>query len=250
MNTAAEGNRTNRTRRLLVVDDDEAVRLRLVEAFELDGYVAQGAANLAAARGELTSVDWDLMLLDVNLPDGAGYELLRDLRAGKLRRPERSLADLPVLMVSGRCAEFDRIRGFEFGCDDYVTKPYSFAELRGRVAAVLRRTEKTPPDESMQLGELEIDTRSREVKLAKRRVGLTQKEYALLTTLAADPERVFERDVLLRNIWGYTGAGSTRTLDAHACRLRAKLSGGSRDYVLNTWGVGYRLVAPDARSEA
>lgn len=236
--------------RLLVVDDDDAVRLRLVDAFELDGYAATGAEDLASARRELQSGEWDLLLLDVNLPDGAGYELLRELRAGTLRSAERSLAGLPVVMVSGRGAEHDRIRGFECGCDDYVTKPYSFGELRGRVAAVLRRGQPLETNAPLDLGELVIDPRSREVKLARRRIGLTQKEYSLLTTLAADPERVFERDVLLRNIWGYTGAGSSRTLDAHACRLRAKLSGGRRSYVLNTWGVGYRLIAPDAGSGA
>jgi DNA-binding response OmpR family regulator len=233
---------------LLVIDDDDAVRLRLVEAFELDGYVADGAEDLKAARKFLKSDECSLVLLDVNLPDGAGYELLRELRSGKLRPAERSLAQLPVVMVSGRAAEFDRIRGFEFGCDDYVTKPYSFGELRGRVAAVLRRGAPSGDDAPLDLGELTIDPRSREVKLAGRRVELTTKEYALLLTLAGEPERVFERERLLRTIWGYTGAGSTRTLDAHACRLRAKLSGGDRNYVRNTWGVGYRLFSAEAES--
>lgn len=239
-----------RTARLLVVDDDDAVRLRLVDAFELDGYSAAGAEDLAAAREQLRSGEWDLVLLDVNLPDGAGYELLRELRAGSLRPAERSLAELPVVMVSGRAAEFDRIRGFEFGCDDYVTKPYSFGELRGRVAAVLRRDRPAGAHDPLVLGELVIDPRSREVLLAGRRIALTHKEYSLLTALAADPERVFERELLLRNIWGYTGAGSSRTLDAHACRLRAKLSGGEHRYVLNTWGVGYRLRNPEHGAES
>ena len=250
MKTRTRTTQENRVARLLVVDDDDAVRMRLVDAFELDGYAATGAEDLATAREELQSREWDLLLLDVNLPDGAGYELLRELRAGTLRSAGGSLTGLPVVMVSGRSAELDRIRGFECGCDDYVIKPYSFGELRGRVAAVLRRGQVIEDASPLDLGELVIDPRSREVKLARRRIGLTQKEYSLLTTLAADPERVFERDVLLRNIWGYTGAGSSRTLDAHACRLRAKLSGGRRNYVLNTWGVGYRLIAPDSGSEA
>lgn len=248
MSTTIVKTRSNQVPRLLVVDDDEAVRLRLVDAFALDGYDAAGAEDLAAARHELRMREWDMVLLDVNLPDGAGYELLRELRAGTLRLVERPLAELPVVMVSGRTSEVDRIRGFEFGCDDYVTKPYSFGELRGRVAAVLRRGMPPEANDPLDLGELVIEPRSREVVLAGRRISLTHKEYSLLTALAADPERVFEREVLLRNIWGYSGAGSSRTLDAHACRLRAKLSGGKRRYVLNTWGVGYRLRA--AESEA
>lgn len=228
--------------RLLVVDDDDAVRERLTEAFELDGYHAQGAEDLATATRALTYGRYDLVLLDVNLPDGPGYDLLRDMRAGRVRPSERTLAGLPVVMVSGRSGEFDRIRGFECGCDDYVTKPYSFGELRGRVAAVLRRQRSEPADDVLTLGELVIDPNTRHVTLAGREIDLTHKEYALLLALAVEPERVFERERLLRDLWGYRN-GSSRTLDAHACRLRAKLSGGRRNYVLNSWGVGYRLLA-------
>lgn len=248
MNSTAALSAASGPPRLLVIDDDDAVRMRLVEAFTLDGYLADGAENLESARRLLRSGDCNLVLLDVNLPDGAGYELLRELRSGRLRPAERSLVQLPVVMVSGRAAESDRIRGFEFGCDDYVTKPYSFGELRGRVAAVLRRGAPPTSEDPLDLGELQIDPRSREVRLAGRRIALTSKEYSLLLTLAGEPERVFERERLLRSIWGYTGAGSTRTLDAHACRLRAKLSGGDRSYVRNTWGVGYRLFSLESEA--
>jgi DNA-binding response OmpR family regulator len=231
--------------RLLIVDDDESVRARLVDAFELDGYSASGAPDLEAARDALSLADFDLLLLDVNLPDGSGYELLREVRAGRVRPAEYSLAALPVVMVSGRAAEHDRIRGFECGCDDYVTKPYSFGELRCRVAAVLRRQGQPSVDDVLNLGELKIDPRSRSVTLAGEPIVLTHKEYGLLLALAADPERVFERGHLLETVWGYTGSARSRTLDAHACRLRWKLSRGRRAYVVNTWGVGYRLYAPE-----
>ena len=244
MSTYSNTSCERRPDRLLIVDDDESVRARLIDAFELDGYSARGAAVLEEAREALSAADFDLVLLDVNLPDGSGYELLRELRAGRVRQAERSLAALPVVMVSGRGAEHDRIRGFEFGCDDYVTKPYSFGELRGRVAAVLRRQRPVDVNDVLDLGELRIDPRSRSVTIDGNAVALTHKEYGLLMALAADPERVFERAHLLESVWGYRGTGRSRTLDAHACRLRFKLSGGRRDYVINTWGVGYRLLAP------
>lgn len=231
--------------RLLVVEDDEIVRNRLAEAFTLDGYRADGAEDLAAAREALEGGVIDLLLLDVNLPDGSGYDLLRELRSGRVRPAERTLATLPVMMVTARAAEHDRVRAFECGCDDYVIKPYSFGELRGRVAAVLRRSGCLRGDDLLDLGELVIDPRSREVTLCGRELDLTHKEYSLLLALSTDPLRVFDRNDLLASIWGYGNANSTRTLDAHACRLRGKLSGGKRDYVLNCWGVGYRLFATD-----
>jgi DNA-binding response OmpR family regulator len=145
------------------------------------------------------------------------------------------------MMVSGRADEVDRIRGFELGCDDYVVKPFSFGELRGRVAALLRRGAGAQR-EFERIGTLAIDRCARAAYVEDRYVPLTAKEYALLVTLAEEPERVFTREELLRTVWGYRTAGSTRTLDAHACRLRMKLSGGSERFVINLWGVGYRLT--------
>jgi DNA-binding response OmpR family regulator len=226
---------------LLVVEDDDSIRQTLVEAFELDGYRALGAADLDSARELLGQGVCDVALLDINLPDGCGYDLLRELRSGEIRVDGRSLEQLPVVLVSGRGGEYDRIRGFECGCDDYVTKPYSFGELRGRLAAVMRRQYHRPVAQLIDLGELRIDTHRRHVELGGRPIVLTHKEYSLLIVLASDPERVFERDQLLAEIWGYNASSTTRTLDAHACRLRTKLAGGHRRYVENSWGVGYRL---------
>lgn len=230
---------------LIVVEDDDDVRDRLVDAFALDGFHASPAEDIEAGRELLAHKSCDALVLDINLPDGSGYELLRDLRCGKLRCVDRSLVELPVVIVSGRSGEFDRIRGFDAGCDDYVVKPFSYGELRARVQAVLRRKRALPTEERIDLGELSIDMRRREVELGGRQIDLTDKEYLLLVSLAADPERVFERDLLLAEIWGYNAGSSTRTLDAHACRLRRKLSGGRRSYVHNSWGVGYRLCGPE-----
>lgn len=229
---------------ILIVDDDDNVRERLIEAFKIDNYRPQGAPNLATARRLLEFCVFDLVLLDVNLPDGLGYDLLSEMRSGQLRSAGRALSRLPVMMVSGRSGEFDRIRGFECGCDDYIVKPYSFGELRGRVGAVMRRQQLQPMEDVIDFGELRIDMRKRHVALANRAIKLTHKEYSLLLALSTEPDRVFERQRLLNDVWGFEGGGSTRTLDAHACRLRQKLSGGRRAYVQNSWGVGYRLFTP------
>jgi DNA-binding response OmpR family regulator len=228
--------------RILIVEDDAAIRSALADGLGMDGHKVSVAEDVAAARRRLQRTPLDLVLLDVNLPDGSGYELLREVRSGSHDGRSGQARSLPILMLSGRTEEIDRVRAFELGCDDYIAKPYSFGELRGRVAAVLRRSDTTAPNERIQIGQLDIDRRSRAVWLEGKRIHLTFKEYSLLLALAADPQRVFTREELLQTVWGYRTAGSTRTLDAHACRLRAKLSGGADEYVLNLWGVGYRLV--------
>ena len=143
------------------------------------------------------------------------------------------------------------MRGFDRGADDYVCKPFSYPELRGRVAALLRRCDRRPSHGRLRAGPLEVDPPSREVRLHGERVALSQKEFALLRTLVSQPTRVFTKEELLRTIWGYRSIGSTRTLDSHACRLRHKLGAHGDRYVINVWGVGYRLVdAPPAAAGA
>lgn len=229
--------------RILVVDDDSSIRARLSEGLEFDGYRVESVEDVGSARRRLMGSSFDLVLLDVNLPDSSGYDLLRELRAGGVSRLTGTSSEVPVLMVSGRAEEVDRVRAFEFGCDDYVMKPFSFAELRGRVAALLRRSRCDSSPDVVRVATLDIDRRARSVSVEGQPVRLTFKEFALLSVLASDPMRVFARAELLESIWGYSNAGSTRTLDAHACRLRAKLSTGRERYVINLWGVGYRLIA-------
>ncbi|MBK5230428.1 MAG: response regulator transcription factor [Thermoleophilia bacterium] len=235
--------------RLLVVEDDDATRDALVEGLRLYGNEVSAAADCSAARRVLRKQQLDAVLLDVNLPDDSGYDLLREIRMAPPDTDGVS-PDVAVLMLSGRGDEPDRVRGFDLGCDDYVIKPYSFSELRGRLAAVLRRSRDVHTHERQWIGELMIDHRERRVELAGKPVSLTGKEWGLLTALASDATRVFTREQLLRTVWGYRSNGSTRTLDAHACRLRSKLSHGSRRYVINMWGIGYRLhdPAPCART--
>lgn len=235
--------------RVLVVDDDIRIRAKLCEGLEFDGYRVESVEDVESARRRLNGTPFDLVLLDVNLPDSSGYNLLRELRAGAISRLTGTSSEVPVLMVSGRAEEVDRVRAFEFGCDDYVMKPFSFAELRGRVAALLRRSRCDSSPEVVHVATLDIDRRARSVTVEGEPVRLTFKEFALLSVLASDPMRVFSRAELLESIWGYRNAGSTRTLDAHACRLRAKLSTGRERYVINLWSVGYRLIALEPEEE-
>jgi len=146
-----------------------------------------------------------------------------------------------VIVVSGRGSEADRVRGFESGADDYLTKPFHYPELLARIAAVLRRRAGRR-DGPVRIGDLLIDPVTRQVKVGKRVVELANKEFALLRTLASEPRRVFTKEELLRDVWGFKSMGRTRTLDSHASRLRRKLDPDGVRYVFNCWGVGYRLI--------
>jgi DNA-binding response OmpR family regulator len=226
---------------ILVVEDDDATRTFLADNLAADGYDPL-VADCAAAGLRLAEQGFpDLALIDVNLPDAAGFELLRRVRAAD-GVGSRIDPRLPVVVVTGRSGELDRVRGFAYGADDYVCKPFSYPELRGRIAAVLRRAQRRTTTGRVRVGELEIDPVSREVLLGGDRLALSQKEFALLRMLAAEPTRVYTKDELLRTIWGFRAKGTTRTLDSHACRLRQKLGARGGSYVLNVWGVGYRLL--------
>jgi DNA-binding response OmpR family regulator len=150
--------------------------------------------------------------------------------------------DLPMLVLSGRAGELDRLRGFGRGADDYLVKPFSYTELHARVGALLRRSSRRGGTGRMRIGALELDAVSRQAWLYGKSVHLSKKEYALLRALAAEPTRVFTREELLRGVWGFRTLGETRTLDSHAARLRKKLSARGDRFVINVWGVGYRLV--------
>jgi DNA-binding response OmpR family regulator len=183
----------------------------------------------------------DLAVLDLGLPDTDGLELIRTVRSsdGIVSRIDPGL---PLIVVTGRHSELDRLRGFESGADDYLPKPFSYPELRARIAALLRRSNTRKLEGRVRIGPLEIDPPTREVKLRGRKIPLSQKEYALLKAIAVEPTRVFTKEELLRDVWGFRSLGSTRTLDSHACRLRQKLSVEGDRLVVNVWGVGYRLV--------
>jgi DNA-binding response OmpR family regulator len=227
---------------ILVVEDDPAVGTFLADNLTADGYELHLAGSIHDARRVLEHRKPDLAILDLGLPDGSGLDLLRSVR-GADGIASRVDPRTPVLVLSGRGSEVDRLRGFERGCDDYLAKPFSYPELRARVAALLRRTQDRPGRGRLRIGALEIDPAAREVRLRGERLDLAAKEFGLLRMLAGEPTKVFTKDELLRTVWGYGSmVGTTRTLDSHACRLRHKLGVQGDRFVVNVWGVGYRLV--------
>jgi DNA-binding response OmpR family regulator len=226
---------------LLLVEDDPLVRTFLADNLTADGYDVLVAESVRDGLRLLIHKRPDLALVDLGLPDGSGLELVRRVREadGVASRLDPTL---PLVILSGRCGEHDRVRGFEQGADDFVAKPFSYGELRLRVAAVLRRTRERRHRGRLRVGDLEIDPASREARLRGRLVDLSAKEFALLRALAAEPTRVLTKEELLRDVWGFRAMGQTRTLDTHACRLRQKLGRQGDKFVVNVWGVGYRLV--------
>jgi DNA-binding response OmpR family regulator len=229
---------------VLVVEKEPQIRSFLEQQLTDDGFEVLSAEEGRMALELVENARPDLVLLDAVLPDGSGFEVCSRLREGE---PGRSWnRDVPVIMVSARSEPVDRLRGFARGCDDYVAKPFLYEELVARMRAVLRRAA-GPRPERLGVRDLEIDLASRTVRVAGERVQLSAKEYELLVALAEEPERVFRKEELLRDVWGFRSLGRTRTLDSHASRLRRKLNdGGDPTYVVNVWGVGYRLIAAAA----
>jgi DNA-binding response OmpR family regulator len=226
---------------ILLVEDDQPTRTFLADNLSADGYEVLEAECVADAERMLLSGLPDAAILDLGLPDRDGLELLREVRSAD-RIAGRFDPDLPIVVVTGRAGELDRLRGFDRGCDDYVIKPFSYQELQARVVALLRRGQHRPGSGKLRVGPLELDPISRRVSLRGEELRLSKKEFALLRALASDPERVFTREELLRGVWGFRSQGYTRTLDSHASRLRKKLARDGERYIVNVWGVGYRLM--------
>jgi len=226
---------------VLVVEDHTATRRFLADNLQADGYEPIEAASVADAWHVIETRFPDLGIVDLGLPDGNGLELLREVRDTD-RVASRVDPDLPMLLLTGRGGELDRLRGFRTGADDYLVKPFSYPELVCRIDALLRRSRRRPNLGRLRVGSLEVDPVSRRVLLHGEPVSLSKKEFALLRALAAEPTRVFTREELLRGVWGFRTIGMTRTLDSHACRLRKKLNSAGDGFVVNVWGVGYRLV--------
>jgi DNA-binding response OmpR family regulator len=219
--------------RVLLVEDDDAIAEPLAKGLLREGFsverVATGSAALAAAPA-------DLVLLDLGLPDIDGYEVCRRIRAH---------SDVPLIVLTARGEEVDRVVGLELGADDYMVKPFGFRELVARIRAVTRRTaaRSEPAPGPQRIGALEIDGRTRKVTLHRHEVALTPKEYDLLVFLATDPGAVCTREEIIDTVWDPHWYGPTKTLDVHVASLRRKL--GDAGWVETVRGVGYRLRAPE-----
>ncbi len=223
--------------RLLLVEDDPSIAATLEQGLRSHGFDVVAVPTGGAA---LTATGYDLVLLDLGLPDLDGAEVCRRLRA--------SGSSLPIIMLTARAEEFDRVLGLELGADDYVTKPFSLRELVARIRAVARRTggsgavgDPAGAERLLQVGRLVIDLRTRRVRLGEGEVTLTAKEFDLLAYLAADPGAVHTRTEILEHVWDAHWYGPTKTVDAHVASVRKKL--GDPEWIQAVRGVGFRLEA-------
>lgn len=214
---------------VLIVEDDDAIADALTTGLNRLGYTVR---RVSTASDALTAPEPDLVLLDLGLPDLDGQEVCRRIR-------ERS--QVPLIVITARSDEIDRVMLLDLGADDYVVKPFGFRELAARIRAVLRRVRANPVSETQRLGGMELDRRRRRVLVEGREVQLTPKEFDLLAFLAEDPGAVFTRDEIIRSVWDEHWWGSTKTLDVHVASLRRKL--GDRELIETVRGVGYRLAA-------
>ncbi len=221
---------------ILLVEDDDSIAEPLRKGLEREGYTVH---RVATGREALATTGAEMVLLDLGLPDIDGLDVCRRIRAS---------SDVPIIVVSARGEEIDRVLGLELGADDYLTKPFSVRELVARIRAILRRTVTEPTstpssDESgsQRIGDLEIDRRTHRVRLVEEDLDLTPKEFALLALLAEDPGALRTRAEILDQVWDPNWYGPTKTLDVHVASLRKKL--GDPSWIETVRGVGFRLRA-------
>lgn len=234
--------------KILIAEDDANIRLGLVATLESEGYAVTAASDGAQALRLFAQERFELVVLDIMMPKASGYDVCRDLRARGVR--------VPVLLLSAKSEEIDKVLGLKLGADDYVTKPFGVHELLARVEALLRRarTSASPAEPELpvtfRLGAAVIDRRKFTVCLGGREVALTARELKLAEAFAARPGEVLTRDALLNAVWGVDYFGTTRTLDQHVAQLRKKIGAGAAEpeVIVTVHGVGYRL-AVGARRE-
>jgi two-component system, OmpR family, response regulator RegX3 len=228
--------------RILVVEDEESISTPFAEALRRAGFEPLVTRTAAGALELAAEAEPDLIMLDLSLPDGDGRDVCRELR----RR-----SDVPIVMLTARGTEMDKIVGLELGADDYVVKPFSAREVISRIRAVLRRSGSrdgaTADEKPLHVGELELDPAARTARLAGEELDLSRKEFDLLAELMRNAGRVVKREDLMAKVWDVNWFGSTKTLDVHVGWLRRKLGDDPSDprYIETVRGVGFRFAAPE-----
>ena len=222
--------------KILVIEDEPDIRKTLEYNLAREGFIVSTAGSLKEAKNILENPNFSLILLDLMLPDGSGLDLCRELKSNS------ALKEIPIIILTAKDDEVDKVVGFELGADDYVTKPFSVRELILRVKAVLKRNQKTatPLEINRSFGSLVMDIESHEVFIDDEEIILTALEFKLLNQLVERRGRVQTRDQLLSDVWGYSSDVTTRTVDTHIKRLREKL-GVMGKYIQTIRGVGYKF---------
>ncbi len=225
-------------KRLLVVDDEPAIIKGLKFSLEQDGYIIEEAYDGQEAVDKFESQDFDLVILDVMLPGLDGFQVLQRIR-------EKSA--VPVIMLTAKGEDMDKILGLEYGADDYITKPFNILELKARIKAIFRRANNAEPrdkDQIIKVGNMTINIANRSVTIDGKDINLTAKEFDLLQLFASNPGKVYSREQLLEMVWKYDYLGDLRTVDVHIRRLREKIepNPSQPEYIFTKWGVGYYFV--------
>jgi DNA-binding response OmpR family regulator len=226
--------KNNREIRILIVDDEERIREMIREYIEPQGYIIGDAADGLEALAEYSRQEYSLIVMDIMMPGLDGWSLAKEIR---------KKSQVPIIMLTARGEEYDKLLGFELGVDDYIVKPFSPKELLARIKAILRRStnvKDNSSEESFILNGLAIEFFSRNVYIDGKLTSLTPKEYDLLVLFVKNPGRVFSRDQLLSFVWKYDFSGDNRTVDTHIKMLRDSL-GSYRKYIITVWGTGYKF---------
>lgn len=226
--------------KVLVVDDEKLIVKGIRFSLEQDGMEVDCAYDGEEALEMIRNHEYDIILLDVMLPKLTGFEVCQQLR---------EFSSVPVVMLTAKGDDMDKILGLDYGADDYITKPFNILEVKARIKAIMRRTRKKAPEKEnrrvVDKGEFHLDCESRRLNIAGREINLTAKEFDLLELMALNPNKVYSRDHLLNAVWGYDYPGDVRTVDVHIRRLREKIEQKPSEpkYVHTKWGVGYYFNA-------